>query len=358
MQHLQKNGLLFDERYIRAGWEDTDFFLQARQKYGGRLAIANTIRVVHLNEEKNGGGVENEHNRELFYSKWKFVEPDEFATGRINPTGLPWTSGGTAAAGPPPGLRALYESVMHDPTDMGAFKSFIQQSYSSRYFQLLESCLKELLKTGTRAREICYLLASCLFEQGKYDEASPVAVDLVSRYPDYAPGRLLLELIGNLEQTGASKVHSSINGNSAISGGADGGAKICQAEELIIPGPYPRLKLLVGPGLADPRGNEAFLVKALKRVADVVTFDHNPKRFEDVLRALPARWTPDAVLVRDAEYYKIPAGLEAVEYPVFCLLGRLQSLIQPDAAGYGCFRPFLLRPQRGENLPRPGVRQL
>ena len=99
---------------------------------------------------------------------------------------------------------------------MGAFKSFIRQSYSSRYFQLLESCLKEFLKTRTMAREICYLLASCLFEQGKYDEARPVAVNLVSRYPDYAPGKLLLEMIENLEQKGASGVHSSTNGNSAV----------------------------------------------------------------------------------------------------------------------------------------------
>ena len=89
---------------------------------------------------------------------------------------------------------------------MGAFKSFIQQSYSSRHFQLLESCLKELRKTGARAKEICYLLASCLFEQGKYDEARPVAVNLVSRYPDYAPGKLLLEMTENLEQKGASGV--------------------------------------------------------------------------------------------------------------------------------------------------------
>ena len=291
---------------------------------------------MHLNEEKNGGGVANEHNRELYFSKWKFVGPD----GQDQSSKPSATSGGTAAASPPPGLSELYESVMRDPTNMGAFKSFIQQSYSSRYFQLLESCLKAFLKTGTSAREISYLLASCLFEQGKYDEASPVAVDLVSRYPDYAPGRLLMERIGNFEQKGASGGHSPINGNSAMSGEANGGPKICRKGELIIPGPNPRLKLLVGPGLADPRGNEAFLVKALKRVADVVTFDNNPKRFEEVLGALPARWTPDAVLVRDAEYYKIPAGLEAAEYPVFCLLGDYNLSLNQMLPVMGAFDHF------------------
>ena len=336
---FRKTDLRFDERYISGGYEDTDFFLQARHKYGSRLAIANTIRVVHLNEEKNGGGVENEHNRELFYSKWKFAEPDE-PDRQDQSNGSSATPGGTAATGPPPGLRALYETVMRDPTDMGAFKSFIRQSYSSRYFQLLESCLKEFLKTRTMAREICYLLASCLFEQGKYDEARPVAVNLVSRYPDYAPGKLLLEMIENLEQKGASGVHSSTNGNSAISGGTDGGANICRAEGLFIPGPRPRLKLLVGPGLTDQRENEAFLVKALKRVADVVTFDHNPKRFEEVLRALPARWTPDAVLVRDAEYYKIPPGLEAAQCPVFCLLGDYNLSLNQMLPVMGAFDYF------------------
>ena len=89
---------------------------------------------MHLNEEKNGGGVENEHNRELFYSKWNFAEPDgqdeQNQYGRSSPG-----SCGTAALNPPPGLRALYESVMLDPTDLDAFKSFIRESYSSRCFK-------------------------------------------------------------------------------------------------------------------------------------------------------------------------------------------------------------------------------
>ena len=203
---FRKTDLRFDERYIRAGWEDTDFFMQALRKYGGRFAIANTIRVLHLNEEKNGGGVENEHNRRLFLSKWDFVEADGL-DGQSQCDGPPPSSSGTVL-NCRLSLSALYEAVMADLTDMEAFKSFIQRSYGSRCFHLLESCLKELVKTRSSSKEICYLLASCLFEQAKYDEARPVAVDLASRYPGYAPARSLLERIETMGQQGAPRVPS------------------------------------------------------------------------------------------------------------------------------------------------------
>jgi len=74
---FRQNEVRFDERYIRAGWEDTDYFMQLRQKYGGKLAIANSIRVTHLNEEKNGGGVENQQNRDLWFAKWAPEECDK-----------------------------------------------------------------------------------------------------------------------------------------------------------------------------------------------------------------------------------------------------------------------------------------
>ncbi len=81
------------------------------------------------------------------------------------------------------------------------------------------------------------------------------------------------------------------------------------------------MKLLVGPGLRDPKGHEAPLVKALRRVAYVRTFEPGPSDFNTVLRALPHGWNPDAVLVRDAEFYKIPRGLECAPMPVFALVG-------------------------------------
>ncbi|MDZ7373237.1 MAG: radical SAM protein [candidate division KSB1 bacterium] len=67
---FRNTDLRFDERYIRAGWEDTDFFLQLRKARPGVFVIANTVQVVHLNEEKNDGGAANEYNRRLFLAKW------------------------------------------------------------------------------------------------------------------------------------------------------------------------------------------------------------------------------------------------------------------------------------------------
>ncbi len=193
---FRKTDLRFDERYVRAGWEDTDFFLQAHHKFGEGFAIANTVRVVHLNEEKNNGGATNDENRELFYSKWKFAGPSQEKSN-----GEPANSGRSAASSDPaPGLGALYESVMRDPTEMGAFKSFIRESYSSRCFEPLESCLKELLRTRCNSKEISYLLASCLFEQAKYDEARPIAEELTLRCPGYVPARLLVERIRTIGQ--------------------------------------------------------------------------------------------------------------------------------------------------------------
>ena len=67
---FRKTSLRFDERFIRAGWEDTDFFMQLLQKENGFLVIANDVKVVHLNEEKHDGGAKNVYNRELFLKKW------------------------------------------------------------------------------------------------------------------------------------------------------------------------------------------------------------------------------------------------------------------------------------------------
>lgn len=75
------------------------------------------------------------------------------------------------------------------------------------------------------------------------------------------------------------------------------------------------MKILLGPGINDPKGNEAFLVSALKRNADVRLFDS---------REIPQPkdgWSPDCIVVRDAEYYSIPPGLEDVPVPVIGLIG-------------------------------------
>ncbi len=67
---FRKTDIRFDEKYIRAGWEDTDFFKQLKQKHGKGFAIANTIQVVHLNKEREGGGAGNQHNRQAYMEKW------------------------------------------------------------------------------------------------------------------------------------------------------------------------------------------------------------------------------------------------------------------------------------------------
>lgn len=100
------------------------------------------------------------------------------------------------------------------------------------------------------------------------------------------------------------------------------------------------MRLLVGPGLYDPRGNEAFLVKALKKVADVKTFDQKASSFEDVLSGLPNGWNPDAIVVRDAEFYKIPSGIERADFPIFGLVGDYNLSLNQMLPILGCFDYF------------------
>ncbi len=67
---FRNTGVRFDPRFIRAGWEDTDFFMELATRYGGKFAIDNRVKVVHLNEEKNDGGAGNLYNRRIFMEKW------------------------------------------------------------------------------------------------------------------------------------------------------------------------------------------------------------------------------------------------------------------------------------------------
>ena len=73
---FRKTDVRFDERFIRAGWEDTDFFRQLRGKHDNPLAIANSVKVVHLNEEKERGGAGNVYNQHLFFEKWREPPPN------------------------------------------------------------------------------------------------------------------------------------------------------------------------------------------------------------------------------------------------------------------------------------------
>ena len=56
------NKTKFNEKMIRAGWEDTLFFTQLK----GKKFIDNTIQVIHSNLERESGGADNNYNKEVF----------------------------------------------------------------------------------------------------------------------------------------------------------------------------------------------------------------------------------------------------------------------------------------------------
>lgn len=56
--------LRFDENYIGSGFEDTDFCKQM----GGKFFVANKVKVIHRNENKNPS---KKQNRDYFRKKWK-----------------------------------------------------------------------------------------------------------------------------------------------------------------------------------------------------------------------------------------------------------------------------------------------
>ncbi|HDI78183.1 MAG TPA: hypothetical protein ENF54_00940, partial [Desulfobacteraceae bacterium] len=100
------------------------------------------------------------------------------------------------------------------------------------------------------------------------------------------------------------------------------------------------MKLLIGPGLYDPKGNEAHLVKSLKKVADVKTFDHTHRNFKDVIDSLPRGWRPEVILIRDAEFYKMPMSLEEADCPVFALIGDYNLTLNQILPVLGVFDYF------------------
>ena len=212
----------FDERYIRAGWEDTDFFMQMKEKYGGQLVIANEVRVVHLNEEKNNGGTENHFNRRLFFRKWgksilaeqqssevrlgddkldekirEYLENRDFEAAMpllnrsieagntnaelFNNLGyVCWELGQKEKA-----LECFYQAVSLDPGDRDNLSNFFDASYEIGEYYLLEEYLRMMIKTNPQSSEYLHLLAECLFKQDKHLEAERLLTDLISKYPDH-----------------------------------------------------------------------------------------------------------------------------------------------------------------------------
>lgn len=221
----------FDERFVRAGWEDTDFFMQMKRRCAGDFAITNDVRVVHLNEEKNNGGVANEQNRQLFLEKWggksmavspapcnppaqscplpaeveSLLEEQDFDGAILRVQKMARRSGD----GPTlphllalelhrrgqsrRALRCLYQALLVEPGKGKILRSFVSISQECRDFSLLESYLQMMRVHRVHPREHALLLAECLSLQGKYRRAKELLDGLLAEDADCAAAKKLLK---------------------------------------------------------------------------------------------------------------------------------------------------------------------
>lgn len=68
---MRKNNVLFDEKFIGSGYEDTDFCNQLNINYPDKKFMINcNCKLIHLNEEKNQGGPYFEHNKQYYLTKY------------------------------------------------------------------------------------------------------------------------------------------------------------------------------------------------------------------------------------------------------------------------------------------------
>ncbi|MBW1923793.1 MAG: radical SAM protein [Deltaproteobacteria bacterium] len=244
---FRKTDLRFDERFIRAGWEDTDFFTQMEDRGGGVFAVANTVRVVHKNEEKNRGGAGNRHNQALFYSKWqgKIRLARETDQGSADPqvlnreirrcleegqveAALPlldqafsmglmdaemfnnlgfacWELGEKEKA-----LECFYEALLRDPGHKEALDNLVDASGALSSYDHLTSWLEKRLEALPRDPHCLFLLAHCETLQGKSREAAVRLKTLLSIHPDYPGAReLALRLLDGGKDESEEKVSVS-----------------------------------------------------------------------------------------------------------------------------------------------------
>jgi glycosyltransferase involved in cell wall biosynthesis len=194
-----------DERYVRAGWEDTDFFLQMKEKHGGRIVIANDVRVVHLNEEKNEGGAGNVENQKLFHDKWKghrlvmpFEEPDREEMRREifsltedlnHRKAVQAIERFLSRFGDDVDMLILLARTLRkmkrpekavipalkaaglDPRNGEAVRELVETSYLIEEFGFVEGYARTMIKCHGEIPQLLYLLADSLFRQGKLEEA-------------------------------------------------------------------------------------------------------------------------------------------------------------------------------------------
>ncbi len=197
---FRRTEVRFDEKYVRAGWEDTDYFMQLRQAHGGEVGISNDVKVVHLNEEKNDGGASNAHNRDLYLSKWGKVPTDEISAERVRVVAsLRAGAYGAAleglcsilAAGKADAstfdqmgfacwkigahqdaLQYFERALSMAPRNAAILRNFLEAAYALKRFDVAERFLR------TRVRDLGpghgFLLADCLRLQGRRSDALAV----------------------------------------------------------------------------------------------------------------------------------------------------------------------------------------
>ncbi len=222
---FRRTEVRFDERYVRAGFEDTDYFMELRKVRGGEVAISNLVKAVHLNEEKNGGGAGNERNRALFLAKWgggqgpvdpaalceraqAQLQAGDFSGALQN---LVKIAGAGKADGPVFNLLGFAswssgarEEALHyferaaalSPGDDDALSNFFDAAYSLGRFEAVERFLRTHPGQGAARPPQIYLLADCLARQGRREEARQALDELAAMAPNYPGAGELRQKVG------------------------------------------------------------------------------------------------------------------------------------------------------------------
>jgi glycosyltransferase involved in cell wall biosynthesis len=74
---FRNDGTRFDENYIGAGFEDTDFCKQLNLKYlQGKFVIHNEVKLIHKNEMKNQLNGQLMRNKYYYMNKWGIREKE------------------------------------------------------------------------------------------------------------------------------------------------------------------------------------------------------------------------------------------------------------------------------------------
>ena len=235
---FRKTALRFDERYIRAGWEDTDFFMQMKHALKGQIVICNDVKVVHLNEEKNTGGTQNTYNQMLFQEKWfkkktsieeigelinkgqlekaisllkNELEKDQKNPELINLLGIIYMKMDRVDDA----IECFYASAKMNPQNVDYLKNLIESSQLKGKYEYLVAYLKDMIIQNPDIPEYPYLLSECLTWQGRYDEALEQLEENEKRFPDHLETRALKTKLQNhdsntdkLENTGQTNFMS------------------------------------------------------------------------------------------------------------------------------------------------------